>query len=111
MKPLQSIQQAMIWACMCSPDYKLSKWEKLVRFICGCTFSPLMSGALLSSIAFFTKYVLIDFEESLYAIFEMAGAIGVIYLDVVALFSQREISEIFRGLNEIYEKCKYFEAI
>lgn len=66
--------------------------------------------ACVASIVFFIKFVSIDLEESLYAIFQIGASIVAVYIAIVAYFLQHKINGIFKGLTAIYGKCKYFKV-
>lgn len=61
---------------------------------------------VVSSTIFFVKFVSVDLEESLYALFQICGFANTAYLITYAYFSHRRIVAILNELTIIYNTCK-----
>lgn len=110
MIPLVSLQRVLTRMCLCPfPDgtSKLTKIKSisLVSILIFCEFN-----CAITSIAYYMKFMLIDLKESLFSLFQIAAAVGVVYQIFIALFSKRKILGIIQGLNRIYEESKRFSG-
>lgn len=107
MKPLLSIQRSMIWACFCRENENEDKWRKRAYILFSCTSIVFSAFAFGVSVAFLVKYLSIDLEESLYAVFQIFAAILMIYTFIVGFFSKNQINVIFKSLAELHSECKF----
>lgn len=74
--PMETNKKVLIWLCMCAGDKSTDKQENRAHVICiVVVFATTLTSAITSAVYFF-KFVSIDFGKSLYALFQMAGAIG-----------------------------------
>lgn len=106
MKPLVTIERALVWLCLCSPDKATSKWKMLVCAFLGLiTFTSTLSD-MLASVAFMLKFISIDMEESLYALFQIFGFGSITYAIIVTFFQRHRMRDLFRGLSKIYSASK-----
>lgn len=105
MKPLKTNQQVLTWLCICENETS-TKLEKFAHVSFSVFVSVFLSWGDLSSMMFFIKFAAIDLEESLYALFQVAGLSGMAYLIFVVPFSRRAISATFDSLSKIYDASK-----
>lgn len=106
MLPLEISQLIFTWTYLSSPDKGTSRWQKIIRFI---AFLIVFFGNFTSwagALAFIIKYVSTDFENSLYAVFQLCAVGSVSYILIAAFFMRSQIRDIFRGLTQIYEASK-----
>lgn len=106
MKPLEFQQQIFTWIYLCSPDEVTSVWKKIIYFI---LFVIVFLGNFTSgagALAFIIKYVSVDLENSLYAVFQLCAVGSVSYIFIAAFFLRYRINDIFKQLTEIYDTSK-----
>lgn len=106
MKPLQTPQKIFVLFCV-YPAYEVG-WKKAA---CGLfTVAMVISNTcgFLSSAVFFIKYVSVDLESSLYALFTVFGFLISIYADLFVFFSRHTFYNVFTKLSDIYETSKNY---
>lgn len=106
MKPLGTSQRVLAWFLIC-PDENATKgqnWTHIIftTYIAIFNFVGVFTGGL-----FGLKYITINLELTLYAIFPTFGLISAVYIMIVASFSRRKINVIFQTLSAIYKASKY----
>lgn len=108
MRPLEIQQQIFTWIYLCSPNEVTSIWIKIIYFI---LFVIVFLGNFTSwagALAFIIKYVSVDLENSLYAVFQLCAVGSVSYILIAAFFLRFRINDIFKQLTEIYDASKDF---
>lgn len=104
MKPLATNRLVLTLFGVFQTDTKW--WQKLISISFISTIVLLSLTAALMSLAFFKKYVSIDLEQSLYAIFQtVAVSIAMNALTVIVL-SRRKISDMIEKLEHLYGSSK-----
>lgn len=106
MKPLISIQQMLIWVNVRKSDEFKGKWEEkaiFAFFLIAISFGMIAASA---SSVFFTKFISIDIEASLAAIYPVNNSLSFIYVLVVAYLMRHKIDDIFDKLSNIYDTRK-----
>lgn len=100
MNPLTHIQQVLKYFCINSNllNRRDRIIQKMLFFSIAITFV-----CFFASVAYFVKYVSIDFEASLYAAFEVSAAFFWAESVIANIFSYQKLTEIFNGLKNIYE--------
>lgn len=65
----------------------------------------------LGSAAYIVRFVLVDLESALYALFPTSACMGLIYMITVGILSRHKIAAMFENLYGIYDMCKpvYFQ--
>lgn len=106
MKALQMNRNVLTWIGMCSADESTKKWQKISFKLIGFTFFMLMVISMIISGAFLIKFISIDMEESLFAVFQMVIAGGTWYMIIFAYLLRKQISATVDGLQKIYDTCK-----
>lgn len=105
MKPLVSYSRILTWFCVYPEDKNIKKLENAFHVIfCVCIFSGNVIG-LITSFAFFLKFLSIDLGSSLYAMFQIICCVGTIYGIILILIIRKSITNTFKNLSKIYEKC------
>lgn len=61
----------------------------------------------VASVAYFVKFVTIDFEESFFALLQICGEGNMGYIDVIPFMLRHKISDIFKTIPAIYAERKY----
>lgn len=108
MKPLVTNQQVLTWLCICKNETS-SRMEKLAHISFSVFVSVFLFWGDLSSLMFFIKFATVDLEESLYALFQVAGLSGMVYLIFVVPFSRHAIAATFDSLSKIYDASKQID--
>lgn len=102
LKPLPTTQRVLSWICVETDDESINSSKILFSFL---IFTANLFG-LISSVAFFLKFVSINLEQSLYTMFQISGTISTFYVSFIVFFSRRKISKLFQSLSKIYDDCK-----
>lgn len=106
MKPLKTMQQVLTWLCI-YPTENTGKWRK---FICIMVSSSLVIGTLTASVlaglAFVWKFIAVDFNASLDAVYVVVGFIPLINSFVMMMLLNHRIVAIFNALKNIYDERK-----
>lgn len=59
-----------------------------------------------ASVVFFYQFVNIDFEESLYSLFQVMGLFGGICTIITSYLSRNQIATVLNGLDALYDSSK-----
>lgn len=117
MKPLATNQRIMIWQCMRPAEESTSNWrilahitKALILNICTFIVCAFEFACLLSSGAYFVKFMETAFEDSLYGFFQVAGHTSTFVAIIVALTYRQRIAAIFTKLSDIYTARKYISS-
>lgn len=106
MKPLPTNQQMLTWFFLLH-NKNSSIWMKMGYI----GFSLINFGLLLchviASVVFASKFVSIDLERSLYAIYQFFCWTPIIYMFLVALHSRHKITAFIDELSKIYNASMY----
>lgn len=105
MKALSMNRNVLIWIGMCSAGEGTKKWQKIAFQLIGFTFFMLMVLSVIISGAFLVKFLSIDMEESLFAVFQIVIAGGTWYMIIFAYLLRKKFAAIFDGLQKIYDTC------
>lgn len=109
MKPLVTNQRVLSWLCVCPVDKNTNKWQKLVYKIFTISLAILMMGIFVSSSMFFWKFMAVDVEEALYAVYQVMGSTCLLYIMfIVVCFSRSKLNVTFSKLSDIYKASKKF---
>lgn len=107
MNPLQKNQRVLVWLCMLSTDKLATIWKKLAYIIFTsilCITS--MNIAIWPSVFYLRKYLSIDLESCLYALFQILLGASMLYAYILFL-PRKRLDIIFINLAKIYRKSKY----
>lgn len=105
MFPLVSYQRILTCFCII-PDETSPKWQKLTHLLIAASMVFAIISALIPSVAFFVKFVSIDLEVSLYALFQLLGLLNVFYVMTAVYLSRRKFTAFFKSLSIIHETRK-----
>lgn len=111
MKVLATTQQVLTLLCICPIDDSTKKWKKLFYIVFSITVLSILLTQIVASTVFMIKYLSVDLERTLYAVYQIFGWLPIFYSFIIALFLRREISALFIGLSGIYNECNVFELI
>lgn len=106
MTPLVTNKRVLVWLNLCSPDDETVEWKRIGFAFVGFIVLISTLSDMLASVAFMLKYISINLEESLYALFQIFGFGSITYAIIVTFFQRHKIREIFQGLSEIYNESK-----
>lgn len=110
MKPLKTNQQVLTWLGVCRAADTVSIPKKLIYIFAAFFGFSVVFTSLSASVAFFVKFVQIDLEESLYALFQIASFSGLSYIILTAFIMRNKINGIFNRLSHIYDACKLYHT-
>lgn len=131
MTPLPKIRKVLSWLSALPSDEKTTKWNKMLYKMFPLFVTVGISTCFTSSLIFFCRFVSIDLEVSLYALFQICGNIlqysiyilliyfrvhFIIYIwiaaqfnmlnaIVVTAFSRQKIQAMFNSLDNIFSAC------
>ncbi|XP_055309198.1 uncharacterized protein LOC129573051, partial [Sitodiplosis mosellana] len=102
-------QQIFAWLCIYPATSSL--WVK--RFNVSVTVVVLITELLaeIASALFIYEFVGSDFENCLYALFQVAALFSVIYMWLIAFILRETIYDIFTKFQQIYDSSNYFSDI
>lgn len=106
MEPLKTSRRLLTWLYVVPVEKSSSNWKKWACLMVGVGAYVATMSFLASSMAFFMKFVSIDLEQSLYALFQIGGFSNSAYVITLAYFSHRKIVAIFDNLSAIYNARK-----
>lgn len=108
MKPLLVSQKVFALFRVYKTDELPSSREKLHGIIFVLINAVICAICYPADFGYMGKYLLTDFEEALYPVFQLAGAIIMTYALIDIQLSRRQIASVFESLTKIYDKCKSF---
>lgn len=103
---LETNKLLLRWCCICPIGEDTRQWKKNSYFICTLLSFLINLSAMISSSCFAWKYASIDLKESLYAAFQLAPEICIIYVVVTAMVFRHQIAELFEDLSTICDASK-----
>lgn len=104
--PLKTNRRVLTWLCMCPANEATEKWKKIAYTSLSITAVLLIVCAFFASVAYFGKFASTDLEEALYALFQIIGAVSLLFAITIAYFSRNKIDAIFENLTKIYRKSE-----
>lgn len=104
MKPLVIDQRVFTWFGVFPLETTPKLSTKLIFSIFVVVISAWSLSSLLSSGTYFFRYMSVDLELSLYALFQLAATLIVANAIIIILLSRWKISSVFRNLEMIYEE-------
>lgn len=97
-----SIQQMLIWLCICPADQNTSQLKRYSHTVFSILVVTILSLASLSGAILCVKFLSIDLEECLFALYHTSATSTLLYMLIAVFFSRKRISATFRSLSEIY---------
>lgn len=108
MKPIEKIRQIFTWLCLHPFDETTPLGQRILYNIFGSSVFISNVYALITSVAFFLKFLSVDMEECLFTLFQIFGYLGVTYATVAIFLQRNSISKIFQQLANIYKERKTY---
>lgn len=105
-KPLEMSRRLLTWLYLYPSTETSGNQKSVTCFAFTIAVYVATMSFLVSSMAFFMKFVSTDLEESLYALFQIGGFSNTAYVITFAYFSHRRIAAIVDELTAIYNTCK-----
>lgn len=105
-KPMETNRKFLLWLCMFPPDSNVSIMKRLLYIIFTAANIIVLSILSLGSAAFIARFVMIDLESALYALFPTSACMGLTYMIIIGIISQHKIAALFESLYGIYDMCK-----
>ena len=107
MKALIINERLLVWLYFCSDDKIHSKWKRLARIVFSFTVFFVSTSCFPTSLAYVLKFLHINLEESLFALFQVATSTGCIYFSIHAFLFRHRFARLFKTLSDIYDECKW----
>lgn len=99
-KPLRTTRKVLTWYCICTKESR----KRHIIFSVVCLLANM--SAVVASVTFFLKFVAVNLELSLYALFQISAYSNVVYIYTIAIILRNKVPAIFDGLATIYHQCK-----
>lgn len=111
MKSLELNKQIFAWLNICAlPDESNNLMKRFRSSVAGGVIvTECLAG--VASILFIKTFLSTDFENCLYATFQVAALFSVIYMWVIAFFLRDRINEIFSKFQSLYDSSKLFSTL
>lgn len=106
MKVLQEIQNNFILLNFC-PSNSMNVILKIRNLIFSVSCLIGMIVYVLTSGAYIKRNLMENFEGCLLAVMTCTGALGLVYMMIVAYVLRYKIVDIFYDFQDIYEQCKF----
>lgn len=106
MIPLERNQRVLTWLCGLPPHESYSEREKIGCIVFTLCFVTTTIAGEISSSLFIYRNVLVDLEETLYALYHTIAGVQIVYQSVATVLLRRKLSVIFKSLSTIYDKSE-----
>lgn len=104
MQPLPTVTRILTWLCVYPLDDTATRGTKLACI----GFSSFVFGMILcqipASVAFAVKFLAIDLELFLYAVYQVIAWLPLVYMFIVAITFRHKITALIVSLTQIYDK-------
>ena len=108
MIPLETNRRILTWFCVYQREnVQMEERERLMHRAFALFIFAMNSIGFIVSVAYFVKFVTIDFEEALFALLQLCGEGNMMYINVITFMLRRKITDIFNAISAIYAECKY----
>lgn len=87
-----------------------TRLKKVLSFLTGLFLFAVNSFSLFTSLIFISRYMNVDFESTLYAMFQASAILTVWYILGEAFFYRTEMASVFVMFSEFYGKSKCFNS-
>lgn len=86
----------------------INKWRKIVHIVLVPSVIIIISFLLFlaASGIFIYRNILVNLEETLFALFHTVGALNGLYLSIATVLLRRKLITIFNGLTTIYNESE-----
>ena len=106
MGPLPTYRRVLVWFSVCPPPECTVEWKKRVFLIFPIVIIASVASIVITSVLLLFQSTSIDLKEALYVVFQIAAAISMVYVVVMALLSRNKFNAILDDLSAIYQKSK-----
>lgn len=106
MYPLQTNHRVLVWLSMCPPDKTTTAWKRFAYITSTVVCIILINFSIWPSLFYLLKYLSIDLESCLYALFQLVLCASMFYACILFLTKNR-LEIIFINLAKIYRKSKH----
>lgn len=106
MKPLATNQMMLTWLCFLPAEAAVSIQQKLAYLMAFLITFGVIVACFIGCWANLLKFLQIDLEKALYAVYEVSAGFGVIFMTLAALFQRYKMNSFFKGLQMIYDERK-----
>lgn len=106
MRPLSKPQIILSLFCVWSINEPICVWKKICCVFFSLTVFITNICGLIASAVFFHKFVSVNLEMSLYAIFPVFGFLISSYVIVFMCISRHKLATLFDKLTQIYDASK-----
>lgn len=107
LQPLETTQWMFVWLCVLPYKGPANRWRKLLPRIIISSMILATSCGLTASSAYIMKYITVDLEGSIYALFQICANLPLANAVVVTYFMRLKIITLFKRISDIYNMCKY----
>lgn len=105
--PLITCQRVLTWISVCPVAKNTSIWKRILFKLFPLVIFITDLAGLIASVVFFYRFISTNLEECLYAVFQIAGLLGMANSIIVTFIRRHKIPLIFKSLADIYKYSKY----
>lgn len=109
MTPLKAERTVLTWLCICPPADNTGRLQKRIYAVFSCTVVIAISSNVIGSLAYFRKFLSIDFESALDGLHPILGWTPLIFIFIVMHLLKHRIVELLDDLTNIYRKRELTE--
>lgn len=106
MIPLETNQVILVWLYAFPPDELASRRKKIAYFLFALAIMAANFSNLTAGLLFTFKFISIDIEKAVFALFHTIPALNMLYQCVVIVLMRRKLIAIFTSLTKIYNESK-----
>lgn len=106
MKGLRLNQVVLQWLGICPIDDVKNLRKQWIRYIFGFLVCTFIVSMMVANFFYCIKYIDIDIEGVLYAMFSLLSSINVLYAIISLAINRVKVSLIFTRLQELYDQSK-----
>lgn len=107
MQPLKTNRRILVWLCLCSESETRSKFQKSLSVLLTSIVVASFVVGLISSVTYLWRFLSIDLQGSLFALYQTVGFFDILYAFIVMFISRHKIEAIFNNLEQIYRDCEF----
>lgn len=107
MIPLETNQLLLMWLYAFPVDESASQRKKIAYLLVSIAVAAVNFSNLLAGTLFVVKYISVDIEMAIFALFHTIPAFNMFYQCVVIVLLRHRLTEIFKSLSNIYNESKF----
>lgn len=107
MKAFATHRRLFRWMCIFPMAENTELWKKILMTVFGISVPLIEVFGLMASIVYVSKYATADLEGSVKTLFQIAAYINVSYVMAVAFFKRKQILNIFKRFQSIYDAREF----